>query len=120
MLARDYNAFYNEIKNFVKNACTTVAVEAKQNPKSSIGLCPVCKKEIYEGKKNYYCSGYKNGCTFSIWKDVAGASVSKDDVSKLIAGNKTVQKKCKSKTGKNFTCMFQLNSENKIEFVFTK
>ena len=81
-------------------------------------MCPVCHEEIYESKKNYYCSGYKNGCEFVIWKDVAGASIHKDDVAKLLTGGKTALKKCKSKAGKDFTCMFKLNSENKIEFVF--
>ena len=118
MLARDCNAFYDGIKDFVKNACTTVTIDARQKIKTSVGLCPVCHEEIYESKKNYYCSGYKKGCEFVIWKDVAGASIHKDDVAKLLTGGKTALKKCKSKAGKDFTCMFKLNSENKIEFVF--
>ena len=37
-----------------------------------IGICPRCKRNIYENSKSYYCIGYKekeNPCTFSIWKD---------------------------------------------------
>lgn len=36
-------------------------------PKKEIGKCPFCGSEIIEGKKNYYCAGYKNGCGFKIW-----------------------------------------------------
>ncbi len=33
-----------------------------------IGKCPRCGKNIYEGKKNYYCEGGKE-CGFTIWKE---------------------------------------------------
>lgn len=35
----------------------------------SIGTCPRCGKPIVEGKKGYGCSGYREGCTFTIWKE---------------------------------------------------
>ena len=34
-----------------------------------IGKCPRCGKPIIEGKKGFGCSGYKEGCTFTIWKE---------------------------------------------------
>lgn len=37
-------------------------------PKKEIGKCPFCGSDIIEGKKNYYCSGYKSGCGFKIWQ----------------------------------------------------
>ncbi|QHI71780.1 DNA topoisomerase 3 [Aminipila terrae] len=33
-----------------------------------IGKCPRCGKNIYEGKKNYYCEGGME-CGFTIWKE---------------------------------------------------
>lgn len=36
--------------------------------RKSIGTCPRCGKPIVEGKKGYGCSGYREGCTFTIWK----------------------------------------------------
>ncbi|MFV0440997.1 MAG: DNA topoisomerase III [Lachnospirales bacterium] len=35
------------------------------------GKCPVCEKgEIYENSKSFFCSRWKYGCKFNIWKNV--------------------------------------------------
>lgn len=35
----------------------------------SVGVCPRCGKPVVEGKKGFGCSGYKEGCTYTIWKE---------------------------------------------------
>lgn len=51
------------------------APEAGQNPfrsdREPVGICPRCGKPVYEGKKGFYCSGYKDTppCGFALWKD---------------------------------------------------
>lgn len=40
-----------------------------QEDRPAIGVCPRCGKPVIEGKKGYGCSGYKEGCTFTIWKE---------------------------------------------------
>lgn len=35
----------------------------------SVGVCPRCGKPVIEGKKGFGCSGYKDGCTYTIWKE---------------------------------------------------
>jgi DNA topoisomerase-3 len=35
--------------------------------KESIGNCPRCRSEVYEGNKNFYCSNSE--CKFSMWKE---------------------------------------------------
>lgn len=56
-----------EIRNII---LTDVQVQAAENfnSESEIGKCPFCGKEISDGKSNFYCSGYKEGCQFKIWK----------------------------------------------------
>ncbi|MCI9354211.1 MAG: DNA topoisomerase 3 [Firmicutes bacterium] len=51
-----------ENSDFVKNISTE---------KEIIGKCPRCGKAVYEGQKNYYCSGYKDNppCHFALWKE---------------------------------------------------
>ena len=51
-----------ENSDFVKN----ISIE-----KEIIGKCPRCGRAVYEGQKNYYCSGYKDNppCHFVLWKD---------------------------------------------------
>lgn len=35
-----------------------------------IGICPWCGKPVYEGKKSFFCSGFKeDGCRFALWKE---------------------------------------------------
>lgn len=45
---------------------------AKPAPaKENMGKCPRCGKDVFEGNKSFYCSGYKDDppCSFSLWKD---------------------------------------------------
>jgi DNA topoisomerase-3 len=46
--------------------------------KEGLGVCPLCGKPVAEGKKSYYCAGYKQEppCSFLVWKEVGGAKVS--------------------------------------------
>lgn len=39
--------------------------------REEIGRCPRCGKPVYEGKKSFYCSAYKDEapCGFALWKD---------------------------------------------------
>ena len=39
--------------------------------KEEVGTCPRCGRPVYEGKKSFYCSGYKAEppCGFALWKD---------------------------------------------------
>ena len=38
-----------------------------QTAKELIGKCPVCGSDIFEGKRNFYCSNRQ--CDFALWKD---------------------------------------------------
>ena len=39
--------------------------------REEIGRCPRCGKPVYEGKKSFYCSAYKDEmpCGFALWRD---------------------------------------------------
>ncbi|MDD3242538.1 MAG: DNA topoisomerase 3 [Eubacteriales bacterium] len=46
--------------------------DAPKPEKVSLGKCPACGGEIYENRKAYYCSNWRNPagrCKFSIWKN---------------------------------------------------
>ena len=79
-------AFMEEIRSFVRKI-----VQASRNkvesvsfpedkararalaagPREPIGQCPVCGSNLYENSKTFYCSRWRAGCKFSIWKDAA-------------------------------------------------
>jgi len=112
--------FIDDIKNFVRRAVKNTDMSIYQQDSSSLGKCPLCAGNIYEGKKNYYCSNYKSDkhCRFTIWKEISAAAVTSTDVQALLSGKKTKVKKCVStKTGKDFKAVFILNGIN-VEFRF--
>ena len=128
-LHADPKNFVAGVKDFVRNAVKNTSVAAAERPeKASLGKCPLCSADVYEGKKSYYCSNYRpkdgadgnggnDGCRFAIWKETAGASVSPDDARLLLSGKPTKAKKCKSRAGKEFSASFILKN-GKIEFRF--
>ncbi|WP_304683161.1 type IA DNA topoisomerase [uncultured Clostridium sp.] len=86
--------------------------------KTPLGKCPICNKEIYEGEKSYYCSGYKDGCKFTILKKIAGKKITNTNVTQLLTRGITTQiKGFKSKNGKTFNAKLKLVNET-ITFEF--
>jgi DNA topoisomerase-3 len=109
--------FVEEIKGFVSLVIKTTVIDIPVTAENAVGKCPLCGKPVREGKNNYYCAGYKEGCAFVIWKTIAGAAVSPSDASALLTGKKTKLKKCKNKDGKQFSASFRL-TDGKVVFEF--
>lgn len=84
-------------------------------------ICPLCGKgRIFEGKKSFSCSEYKNGCTFTVWKMIAGKEITKATIEELVKSGKTsVIKGFKSKDGKEFDAALKLK-DGKVSFHFPK
>jgi DNA topoisomerase-3 len=102
------------LKNCIGSAKTdTYTVEP-------IGICPRCGKEIREGKKSYYCSGYQGEppCSFLIFKTVSGTTLSAGDVALLLSHKTTGIKNCVSKSGKKFKAAFSMGHDGNIVFHF--
>ncbi len=71
----------------------TFEKETKRGKKSvRLGTCPLCQKgSILENTKAYYCSEWKNGCTFTMWKnsvEAYGISLKSSMVKKLLTQRK--------------------------------
>ncbi len=118
-------AFEEEIKSFIKTAVTTnfkIELPADENQI----LCPVCKNPLRLGTtktgiKNWYCTGYKNGCSFKIWEQFNGIKLSQKDIILLCSNKKTSLKNFVSKkTGKEFKAHLYLDSNHEIKFDFNK
>jgi DNA topoisomerase-3 len=116
-LHSDTVSFLNGIKDFIRQVVANTSMDKYQAEKTSLGKCPLCGGEVYEGRKNYYCGKYKEGCKFVIWKEIAGAAVSPDDAKLLLSGKQTKPKKCKNKDGKPFEAAFGLRGPE-VKFIF--
>ena len=46
-----------------------VNLKRVQTEKISLGKCPKCGGDVYEGEKNFYCSAGRGKCGFAIWKE---------------------------------------------------
>ena len=86
---------------------------------SHLGSCPICNAEIKDFPKSYSCSRWKEGCGFTIWKEVAKKKLSETQVKKLMKQKKTdLIKGFQSKAGKPFEAYLVMNKEGKVEFEF--
>jgi DNA topoisomerase-3 len=107
MLEKDPSAFYRDIKAFVVRTVPLVTADKWEKP--SLGTCPQCGKGVVcEGKKSWYCSLYKSGCSFTVWKEICGARISAAEMQAMLSGGKTRKKKMKSRAGKEFSASLML------------
>ena len=84
-----------------------------------IGTCPLCGKEIMNGRKGYYCSGYKDGCSFTIWKYICKKAISVSNAKALLSNGKTGKiSGFTSKNDKLFDAALKLDESGKVVFDF--
>lgn len=89
---------------FSKN---NIELEQIRIEKEIIGECPFCKSSVYENKKSFYCSNYKSGCTFTLWKQdkylgSMGKTITKATAQKFLLNKPVLIKGLKGKSGKTF------------------
>ena len=67
------DVYMEEIKEIVNDSVSKIkgvkAVVGIKEEKESLGQCPDCGAPVYESDKSYYCSSFKDGCNFSVWKE---------------------------------------------------
>lgn len=118
------DSFMSEIEDFTKELVKKYAEKADGHSfakeKEILGKCPLCGKNIYEGKQNYYCESGKDGCGFTVWKNqkYPNTTVSPEQMKELLTAGKT-RLKAVSKEGKDYTADFALEDTGKyINLVF--
>lgn len=60
--SKSSTVFQNESHNNLKKSI-------KYENLAKLGKCIKCRNNILENTKSFYCSNWKNGCNFSIWKN---------------------------------------------------
>ena len=93
--------FIRDVKDYVRSVIelekspdrnrTPVHSDNPNSPKREpVGICPRCGKNIYEGKKNYYCESGKDGCGFTLWKEdrYNGITITSSNAFDLLSGKK--------------------------------
>ena len=118
-------SFIRDVKDYVRSVIelekapdrnrTPVHSDNPNTPKREpVGSCPRCGKNIYEGKKNYYCESGKDGCGFTLWKEdkFLKSSVTPEKAVKLLNGE-TVKMKAVSRDGEEYEAEYVLEDTGK-------
>ena len=83
-----------------------------------VGKCPLCGSEVKRYKLSYGCSGYKNGCRFSVNLSICGRTISMRNVKQLLETGSTAKiKGFVSKKGTTFDAALKLSGDRCV-FVF--
>ena len=99
--------------------------EIRANSSASSGLiCPKCGGAMVskvvntaKGKKNVFSHAvYPNDCSFTVWRDILGATITETEGKTLLAGG-TISKKLTSTKGTKWTQKLKLSDTGSLEFV---
>ena len=112
-------SFIRDVENKTGEWCNDMKKNQVEKTVTSPGdtgiSCPICGKAIIEGKAkdgkpaNYYCSGYKDGCKFSVRKSINGKTITKTNLKDLIEKGRTREiKGFVSNKGKEFSAYLVL------------
>ncbi|TDH18075.1 type IA DNA topoisomerase [Segetibacter sp. 3557_3] len=120
-----YAEFMMEIKEYAATVSSellsfgaSLASVATDSAQADNLACPKCKKgTIRKGEKNYWCTGYKDGCDFKIWLEIAGKKLSEANVKQLVQKRKTsLIKGFKSKASNDFEAVLKMDDTYKLTF----
>ena len=77
-----------------------------------VGVCPICGKTLRRQRNFYGCSGYKDGCRFSVNTSICKRVISISQLQKLVTEGKTdvLEGFCSPRTGKTFDAALKLEN----------
>lgn len=109
-----------DVKGIINSEHKTISSEfsRQKQEKEVIGKCPKCGNPIYEGEKNFYCSGYKAGCDFKLWKKIKvfnqkEVTITKQDAKTLLNKGTIAITGLTNKAGKKYKANFKLEVSDK-------
>jgi DNA topoisomerase-3 len=86
-----------------------------------LGACPQCSKgAVRPTPKGAGCSRWREGCTFSVWREVSGLPLTDEQIKHLVVERRTeVIRGFKKKSGTGtFDARLFINDEFKVRFEF--
>jgi len=110
-----------EIAEVFENAAASEESQGVGYIGDVVGHCPLCKKEVRRTSFGYGCSGYKEGCKFSVKLKILGKVIPLSAVKSLLETGRTepLSGFRSQKTGKTFDASLCLSDGN-VVFDFPK
>lgn len=86
----------------------------------TVGVCPACGKDLIRFRKSYGCSGYKEGCKFSVNISICRRVIPLSQLHKLLEEGKTdlLEGFISPKSGKAFEAVLKLDPARGAVFDF--
>lgn len=100
----------------IKIEAGELKVMYKGGRENLVARCPVCKGQIKDGGKLYYCERYnaQPKCEVKLWKDVCGMEIDKDLAERLFRGERVQNVICRTKDGVEYKAGFRLDAEGEL------
>lgn len=112
-----------EIKSIVSSDIKIETIDStdyskhiKEDKRMSLGKCPKCNSNIYEGAKAFYCDGYRNNpkCNNSVFKeDKVVGTIDKEKALNLLIGKEVIFKNLTSPSQAKYNAIFSLVENEK-------
>ena len=110
------SALRSEMNEYIKQ--TISGIQSKnyegltKNKPDSIGICPLCGKDVRKSKGRFFCMGFKEGCKYGFREDaikkLTGKNITDSNVKEILETGKLKKQKGKSKDGKTYPCWFNV------------
>ncbi|WP_201003295.1 type IA DNA topoisomerase [Paenibacillus glycanilyticus] len=96
-------------------SATATRTSASPSAREPIAACPRagCSGQIIEGKRGFGCSAFRDGCTFVIWKEQQGKTISIPMVRSLLEKGATSQLTFKRQDGSSTKAKLVLTDRDK-------
>ena len=94
---------------------------AQGSDEKTYGQCPLCKAGVLKANtKAVGCNRWREGCKFTIWKEVAGLPLSEEHLTALIENGRTgMIKGFKKKSGTGtFDACLVMGQDHRVKFDF--
>ncbi len=126
----DTEKFMGSIKRYVnyivdraaKENCKVIFAADKPRSKRAraavLGVCPECQGHILENSKGYYCSNWKQGCKFTIWKNAlesSGINIDNDFVKNIL--DKKIIENIDVHIPNEYKCDIALKERGRLEVI---
>jgi DNA topoisomerase-3 len=123
---QDALKWVEEIKQFTRDVVTIARGQEQvkmmsggSGGRESLGKCPLCDSDVVDYPRSYGCSGYREGCKFAIWKEIAKKKITPKQARDLLVKGRTEELKgFKSRAGKDFQAILVLGTDGKVVFEF--
>lgn len=118
------NTFESDIAEFVRRLLPDVATKTPSLSKpgdSDFGQCPQCKLGVVrKTPRGGGCNRWKQGCTFSIWRETYGKELTDKDMQELVEKGRTelIQGFKKKDGSGTYDARLVLNNEFKVRLEF--